>query len=70
MFQVVRRFQQSLTRWASLTEIFHGVFHCRLNSGLVQNSYRQVKLKCRLHEGQAGIFIFIEPCLNPISGAK
>ena len=45
------RLQRSLAWRASLTEILNGMFHCWLNSGLVQNSYRQVKLKCRLSEG-------------------
>ena len=54
----------SRTLELSRTEIFHGMSFCWLNSGLVQNSYRQVKLKCRLllPEGQAMIFIFVEPC--------
>ena len=34
------------------------MFHCWLKSGLVQNSYRQVKLKCRLPESQARDFYF------------
>ena len=52
----------SLAWRASMTaEIFHSVFHRWLNSGPVQNIYRQVKLKCRLPQGQARIF-FVEPC--------
>ena len=38
------------------------MFHCLLNSGPVQNSYRQVELKCGLPEGLARLLIFVEPC--------
>ena len=38
-------------------DIFHSVFHYWLNPGLVQNSHRQVKLKCRLPKG----FLFVKP---------
>ena len=38
-------FQWSLARWTSMTDVFHGMFHCWVNSGLVQNCFRQVKLK-------------------------
>ena len=43
---------------ASLTEIFAGISHCWLNLGPDQNRYRQVKLKCQLPKGQAGICYF------------
>ena len=33
--------QADFSQWASLW-IFHGVFHCWLNSGLLQNSYRKL----------------------------
>ena len=64
IFPLVRQIQRSLDRWASLTGIYHGVFHCWLNSRLVQNSYRQVKLKCRLPEGLGRILNFVEPCTH------
>ena len=37
-FCLASRFQQSLTRQASVAESFHGVFDCWLNFGLAQNS--------------------------------
>ena len=40
----------------------HGSFDRWLNFGLVQNSFRQVELKCRLHKGQVRILSFVEPC--------
>ena len=48
--------------WEIFQWDFHGSFHWWLNFGPVQNSYGQVKLKCRLPKCWARIFIFAEPC--------
>ena len=37
------------------------VYHILLTRIVVQNSSMEAKLKCRLPEGQAGIFIFVKP---------
>ena len=42
-------------------DVFMACYRCSLNSGLVQNSYRQVRLKYRLPKGQARISIFAKP---------
>ena len=39
------------------------VMACPTNNGLVQNSYRHVKLKSRLPKGRAWILIFVVPWL-------
>ena len=55
------RFQQPIAWRASLTEIFHGLFHCWMHFGLIQNRSRQRKLKCKLPKGLARIVIFVKP---------
>ena len=49
------RFRRSLARQANAVGNFHGSFDCWLDFGLVQSSFRQVELKCRLTKGQASL---------------
>ena len=58
-------FEQSLKRRASVAESFPRVFDCWLNFGPVQNSFKQVELKCKLPKGRATILIFLESWPNP-----
>ena len=47
-----------LSHRASVTELFHGVFHCWLNSGLVQNSYREHRSPYK----SCGQYVWVKLC--------
>ena len=61
IFFYASRFQQSLTQRASVTENCLWHLDCWLTFGLVQNSIREGKLKCKLTKGRARFWFLWSP---------
>ena len=50
-----------MAQMASVVEMFHGSFGSWLNFGQVENSFKQVELKCRFPKKKAMILTFVKP---------